>query len=200
LLGIGWPRQRWIRGFPTHQRLFETLPDRLTREFVIDVCAARPATFAGAVEAFLVSMAWGYGTTGYGVYRTSQLLAAAGAEAGPRLAAAREGVVRYGPLAGYERLANASRLPGLGPAFGTKYLFFHNQHALIHDQLMAEWFKHVTGIYTRPATWSVARYSQYPTQMCAWADEIRVAAHELERAAFQLVSTQRGNQWMRQTL
>lgn len=195
--GIPWPRERWIESFPEHRQVFDSLPDRVSREDVRSACAASPTSPAGAVEAFLAAMAWGHGESGYGVYRTRQILDSAGADAGPRLAAARSAAEDRGALAGYEQLGGASRMHGLGPAFGTKFLFFQNREALILDDLLARWFRGVTGVNLRPTVWNTNLYETYLTAMHDWAADANVEPASIEQAAFQLVSDGRGNQWAR---
>ena len=193
--GISWPRRRWTEAFPQHRRLLNELPDLLTREAVRTACAGEPQTPQGSLEAFIVCMAWGHGGTGYGVYRTEKVLALAGAEAGPRLAAARRAVIVDGPLAGYDALAGSERLVQLGPAFGTKYLFFQSEVALILDALTGRWFQHVTGNPLRPTVWLHDKYAAYLRQMGEWAEAVAVPASKVEQAAFQLMSERANNQW-----
>jgi hypothetical protein len=86
---------------------------------------------------------------------------------------------------------------GLGPAFGTKFLFFQNREALILDDLLARWFRGVTGVNLRPTVWNTNLYETYLTAMHDWAADANVEPASIEQAAFQLVSDGRGNQWAR---
>jgi len=105
---------------------------------------------------------------------------------------------KIGALAGYEQLGGASRMHGLGPAFGTKFLFFQNREALILDDLLAtRWFRGVTGVNLRPTVWNTNLYETYLTAMHDWAADANVEPASIEQAAFQLVSDGRGNQWAR---
>lgn len=155
-------------------------------------CADTPR---GALDSFIVVMAWGYGMTGYGVHRTAEILADAGADAGPKLARARRIVVREGPLSGYEWLADRGRLHGLGPAFGTKYLFFHNEDALILDRWLADWYRAVTGVDLRPTVWNLASYSEYLDQVGEWSAAAGVDAVRFEETVFTLIAALNGGQW-----
>lgn len=73
-------------------------------------------------EAFVATQVWGYGVTGYGPYRTRQVLAQPSAEA--VLTKAVSLLVDEGAVAAYEVL---NILDGLGPAFLTKFLYFAGQ-------------------------------------------------------------------------
>ena len=193
--GIPWPRARWAEAFPQHRRLLDQLPELLTREAVRAVCAQQPPTPQGALAGFVACMAWGHGTTGYGVHRTVQVLDLAGAEAGVRLASARQAVMDHGALAGYDALAGTSRLIRLGPAFGTKFLFYQNEQALILDRLSGRWFKSVTDISLRPTVWRHDKYAVYLEHIQEWAARDDLSPASVEQAAFQLMSEREGNQW-----
>jgi hypothetical protein len=192
---IEWPQARWIAAFPQRHRLLSDLPALLSRVVVRDTCGNCSGTPRGAVDAFIVSMAWGYGRAGYGVFRTQRVLSGAGADAGLALDRARHLVVEQGALAGYEHLAGPGRLLGLGPAFGTKFLFFQNEDALILDKLIADWFLAVEGSGLRPTTWSSDRYGHYLETMRDWAQEAGLSAVRLEEAAFTEIARARGSQW-----
>lgn len=60
------------------------------------------------------------------------------------------------PLDAYQALAGPCRTKGLGPAFGTKYLYFLSTQirpALILDRLVVAWLKVSLGIRFDPAQW-----------------------------------------------
>jgi hypothetical protein len=175
--------------------LLNELPTQLSREVVRDVCGNCSADIRGAIDAFIVSMAWGYGRAGYGVYRTQAVLSQGGANVGLALDRARRLVVERGPLAGYEQLAGPGRLEGLGPAFGTKFLFFLNDDALILDKLIADWFSAVEGSSLRPTTWSLKHYRHYLETMNGWAEDAGLPVVRIEEAAFTEIARVRGNQW-----
>jgi hypothetical protein len=115
--GICWPADRWAARFPDHCDLIDTLPNPLDRGHVRNAVQGRLAV--GDTEgAFLATMIWGYGRVGYGHFRTGQVLA------NPGSAAALKGALSSDPVVSYARLAGSHRLRGLGPAFGTKWLYF----------------------------------------------------------------------------
>ena len=76
-----------------------------------------------AVEAFIASMVWGFGRTGYGVLRTNRILSA-NPDAPEKLHHVAKVLAAEGPVEGYRAMANDDRLKWLGPAFGTKFLHY----------------------------------------------------------------------------
>lgn len=192
---IDWPQERWVAAFPQQRVLLNELPPQLSREVVRNACGNCSADVQGAIDAFVVSMAWGYADSGYGVWRTQQVLSQGGANAGVALDHARRLVVEQGPLAGYEQLAGTGRLNRLGPAFGTKFLFFQNDDALILDKLIADWFTAVEGSSLRPTTWSLKHYRHYLETMNRWAAAAGLSTIRIEEAAFTEIARARGSQW-----
>lgn len=89
-----------------------------------------------SVDLFLATMAWGYGTVGYGWWRTAKIINAGGRNGEQRVEAA---VVAYGAAYlrdGFSGVARAwtsghAKLPGLGPAFASKVAYFacYDQHS-----------------------------------------------------------------------
>jgi hypothetical protein len=191
---IPWPVQAWADAFPSHKGIFGGLPGRLDRGVIQRFCADQTHDADGAVRAFLASMAWGYGRVGYGPFRASQVLNKP--NAATKLAHARAEVLSGGPLAGYRALAGPDRLEGLGPAFGTKYLYFQNSDALILDSLIGDWYHALSGIDPKVTTWDSARYAAYVAYMQLWAEKGHVRADDLEAAVFTLLANDRtGSQW-----
>jgi hypothetical protein len=109
------------------------------------------------------------------------------------------GMVASGPNANcaspQARLAVASlgdhgiaRLPHLGHAFGTKFLYFcsatSSQPALILDRLVARWLRENAGLPLTELQWSLSTYVRYLEIMFGWADELALAADELELRIF----------------
>ena len=82
-------------------------------------------------------------------------------------------------MAGYRELAGPSRLFNLGPAFGTKFLYFcqhpaQRPRALILDRNIANWLGGHAGMDVDPLPWSPKTYRAYLTQMHTWADSLKV--------------------------
>lgn len=152
----------------------------LDREVVRLACsdAALDATRVDA--AFVTVMAWGYGGVGYGPYRTRTMLAGT-PRAGERLTRVARTLHGVGALAAYGALARLDEcgLAGLGPAFGTKYLYFCQPlpaatTALILDSLVAAWLRRETELRVKPLGWSVTTYRRYIEHMHDWAASLGV--------------------------
>lgn len=198
--GVPWRRPSWIRSFPRHKSTFEKLPDLLDRKATRAVALDAPADVRSAEAAFLVSRAWGEGMNGYGATRALDIFDLNPEVSGALLNVAR--VLRDGGVeSAYEALASASesRLRRLGPAFGTKYLYFsqpdgQRPRALIHDAQMAEWLRLHAGISLGADLWSPARYREYLETMHAWADELECEPDDLEMCIFRSMAPT-GSQW-----
>lgn len=117
------------------------------------------------------------------------------------LQAAAARLVRSGPAAAYAVMGDngVPRLPGLGPAFGTNYLYFcsppGNQPALILDRLVAAWLRVNTGIWLNEIRWSARTYERYLAAVSAWPEEMAVTDDELEACIFSDQAKAAGGQW-----
>jgi hypothetical protein len=198
--GIKWPRQRWAVRFPAHAEAFAMLPDRLSRPVVRRACLSAAASPAAAERAFLTVMAWGYGRVGYGPYRVQRVLDGT-RDAGGRLHIAASELPGGGPVRAYALLGDTGvpRLPRLGPAFGTKFLYFCSptggHPALILDGLVATWLRGNADLELNEARWSARTYERYLAAMFGWADELAVAADDLETCIFSAQAELAGGQW-----
>jgi hypothetical protein len=115
---------------------------KIRRSEVLKLGAMYRQGHVSATDLFLATMVWGNGGTGYGAYRTSVALNI------PRKGAVPINVIEtVGRLAcagdienAYNTMANA--LWRIGPAFGTKFLYFASpldNQALIFDGVVARW-------------------------------------------------------------
>jgi hypothetical protein len=155
---------------------------------------------ADAERSFLAVMAWGYGRVGYGPFRVRRVLDAA-LNTGVQLQAAAHAAVGGRPVEAYACLADrgAARLPYLGPAFGTKFLYFCSstgrRPALILDRLVARWLRENLGLAFNEVRWSVSTYARYLETMVGWADELALAADQLEACIFSTQARLGDTQW-----
>ena len=199
-LAFPWPRQRWLALLPQYSDELNRLPDTLDRPTVRAACSEASEGPRQAVAAFLAVMAWGFGVgVGYGPWRTRRILSAT-PDAAERLRRVAEVVRLEGAAAGYDTLA--SQLTGLkylGPAFGTKYLYFvqppgASPTALILDRLVASVLDEL-GHPTDPIFWSSATYKGYLTTVHQWAGELGCQPDEVEFVLFQNAATKARSQW-----
>lgn len=197
--GIVWPRRRWIAAFPQHRHYLEALPDLLAREDVRGTSRCAAEGGVATEQAILAVMAWGYGNVGYGPWRTGRILQI-NAVATSRLAEVAATLASEGAVVAYQLLANSDRLKGLGPAFGTKYLFFcpqlsSDRPALILDRLVASWIRDYSDLDVNEVLWSTRTYQRYLEQMWAWAEVLDVSPDVLEERIFVDEARELGNQW-----
>lgn len=197
---IAWPRARWLVALPEHETLLLGLPERLGREDVRAACRDAVRDASSAVAAFIAVMAWGHGSVGYGPHRTRRMLATP--DAAQRSLSVARTLSDEGPLAAYRRMARADdcRLEGLGPAFGTKVLYFCQPHpaetsALILDDLVSFWLDCKLTFRLEVVKWSASAYQRYLRQMHEWAAALDCAPEDIERCIFQAEARRRGGQW-----
>jgi hypothetical protein len=199
-VGIPWPRHRWIEHFPQYEDLFAVLPDRVSRQDVVAVAARADESEEMAYRAFLASMVWGYGNVGYARLRTSRCLEDPAAV--KHLVDAARTVKSAGAVAGYKCLAGRCRIKGLGPAFGTKFLYFCSKTgawptALIFDSLVAGWLQQNSHVRINPLSWNSANYGRYMAAMTEWADAVGVESDEIELCIFRDAAGAGDGQWAR---
>jgi hypothetical protein len=178
---------------------FKSLPDLLDRELVRTVARRAHAGNSEALEAFVTVMAWGFGTVGFGPFRTRRIIAST-PEAVARLHRVATALERESVLKAYELFGTSCRLKYLGPAFGTKFLYFAQpasgaRTALIHDALVTAWLSRNLGLEISSASWDASTYRRYLDLVAGWADALGCEPDDIEYAIFQAMADERGNQW-----
>jgi len=150
-----------------------------------------------AIDLFLAAMAWGYGTVGYGWWRTAEIINSGGRDGEQRVAA----VVRAYRTAylreGFSGVARAwtlgdGKIRGLGPAFASKVAYF-----ACYDR-PARTGPLITDVNTAWSLWALqgawdSRYSpdlyDFYVQWCQrQAVEHECRSDDIERALFGLGS------------
>ena len=105
-----------------------------------------------------------------------------------------------GAVRAYDYLATDGRLKGLGPAFGSKYLYFCPQSiseppALILDAVVSRSIKrHGDGLLFRSVIWDTRVYSDYLKTMTLWSEVLGVPPGQLEECLFRAEAT---GQWQK---
>lgn len=180
-------RHRWTPRLPEHADFLSSLPDKIGRPDVAARFAGAEGNAEDAVRAFLAAMVWGYGTRGYGAYRTARILAST-ADAGVRLQETMQITRADGGPAGFAYLAKY-RLKGLGVAFATKYLYFCQSEldtvlpAPILDSIVCNWL--ATNTHWRPRMhWNLADYRRYCDLISAWSAELQEPPPTVEYLMF----------------
>jgi hypothetical protein len=194
---IDWPRERWTVALPAYAEVFDGLPTRLDRATVRRAVTAGLAA-GDSIGAFLSTMAWGFGQVGYGPYRVEKMLTSRADTVGAVLEEAASLAARGRPLDAYRQLAGAGRIAGLGPAFGTKFLYFASggpERALILDRIVASCLARVAALLLNPVRWDAQTYRSYVTTMGQWARELDVAPDHVEQVLFTAEALRSGSQW-----
>lgn len=199
--GSRWQRGPWeAAGVPLPARLD---PAPITRERVAEFAAAVTADDQDAQrEAFVVAMIWGFGTVPYGPFRLARIMAA------PQFAAHLQeltvaildgGAVEAYRFAHRRRRTESSFLKWLGPAFGTKYIYFvslgNGEVGPILDEVVRDWFRvHVSGINLWVGQWGwPARYEEYAATVSDWGERLGVSAGDVEYLMFAQQQSRDGN-------
>lgn len=195
----------WGKYLPGNAALLDRLPE--------DIDKPKVSAFFGSatdgqsiLEAFVVAMIWGHGRSGYGAWRTARVLNNC-PDASARLLAAHE-LARRSPIDAYSAMGyqHACNLKYLGPAFGTKFIFFaaasNGHRAAILDALTAEWVRRFTDGLTQfsPASWRPTEYRRYLELMEDWSAQIGEPVSTIEWLMFadsarNLRRTKGSNQW-----
>jgi hypothetical protein len=185
-----WHRDRWVDRVPEARALIAALPDKVDRDDVRAACVGASESPDAACSAFVAAMVWGYGwNVGYGPWRTRRVLDQT-PNASERLARVASCLREQGAIEAYRLLGGGARLKYLGPAFGTKYLYFCPQApsgppALILDRVVAAWLREHANLGLNPVPWSPANYESYLDHVASWADKLGVQADVIERLVWQ---------------
>jgi hypothetical protein len=196
--GSRWSLTSWQQWFPEQGDFFASVPNPIDRAAVRELCQGASSSPAGAYRGFVAAMIWGYGSVGYGAFRTARVLGENDDAAGTLMQVADQ-VRRHGGPVAFEWLADR-RLRWLGVAFATKYLFFcspagTDMPALVFDQLVRNWLAEHAQLSLR-LDWRVADYRAYVDTACAWAAELDVEPADVELLMFALADASRqGSQW-----
>ncbi|MFD2467497.1 8-oxoguanine DNA glycosylase OGG fold protein [Amycolatopsis silviterrae] len=192
---VRWSRDAWRKHFPDRHAFLDALPDRVDRAEATRH-AAHATTPAGAEQAFLAAMIWGYGRVGYGPWRTARVLSE-NPDAPARLAEVALVAREHGGLAAFRDLASGP-LRYLGVAFGTKYLRFvtaaaGQASAPILDAVVRRWLATHTGLRLTIDEWRPASYEKYVALLTSWSVQLGLAADTVEELIFRSAVSQ--GQW-----
>jgi len=133
-------------------------------------------------------MVWGYGPTGYGPWRTRRVLNE-NHDAAQRLLRTATAESMENEERAYIHLAKESRLTFLGPAFGTKFLYFISERRaielpLILDAVVSRALLELAGVVISAKTWDPSAYQNYLARLREWAAVLSVSPPDVERILF----------------
>ncbi|MBE9404269.1 hypothetical protein M4D54_01965 [Brachybacterium sp. p3-SID1565] len=161
------------------------------------------------VTAFIAAMIWGYGATGYGPYRTERVLTA-DPEAVRHLCEiariaqdpSREQLDAFSAVADKKR---HGELKYLGPAFGTKFLYFLTSAAdgvrstPVMDAVVRRWFSIEAGVALTTSWWDSTSYATFLEALDDWgaalAEEADGDALARDTVELLIFASARGDAW-----
>jgi hypothetical protein len=185
---------KWFSGDKDFSDLIQKYPQTISRSEIADLAQNRNAR-----KVFLATMLWGYGTVGYGAYRTSIML---GEKSSKNIIEKSFDLVSAGKyILAYEIFA----LPMCGAAFFTKYFYFVGLGSkisplpLILDSVVANSLVQLDVDISRFARFtknsggkitSIGKYAdgylRYVETINNWADEIGCRPDSIEKWLFTL--------------
>lgn len=203
---FGWRREAWQAALHDDEltlsmldRLDEHVDREITRTVVHEELSAGRVT-----PAFVAAMIWGYGMTGYGPARVRWVLTGVRGRAS-RVAPIRPGVLEQlatgarlvresGPVESFRYMNNAGKIPYLGGAFFTKWLYFASavdgiadpNAAPILDAQVAGWLRanHVAAFRVD----KTHSYEGYLRLLQDWGERSDRSPAQVEAAIFHLAT------------
>lgn len=183
-----WRRQllhRW-----EFEAVFMNFPEHVTRADLFQL--ARRAGESSRLDdlrvLFAATMTWGYGTTGYGPWRTGKMLASS---AYPAVLGRSYQLICAGRLGQAHQEFSLDRC---GAPYFTKFFYFLSkgigikEYALILDSRVYRALAKLqidVGRYASKSAWTAEGYLNYVTDLHQWANALRVEADQIELALFQ---------------
>jgi hypothetical protein len=206
---VRWYGRRWAaqpHWHPDTRRRVQTLAHELDPSGQAEaVMITRADVFTrreDPVQMFLAAMAWGYGPTGYGCWRTAAIINPDGRNEESRVRAAMKAYHQAWADTGPQALAAAwthgpGKIAGLGPAFASKIAYF----ALYDQDSDTPAGPLIADLNTAWALWALAGiwdsrhdpacYRDYIQWCQRWAHELNRRSDDIERVLFVLGPTVR---------
>lgn len=208
-----WNRKSWTNQLGQYEGFFNELKiDRIDRKQAVQLSPHKVTNEEEAVQVFLLAMLWGYGLVGYGPFRTRRIIDRP--EAVAELLEVAQVAQRDGGLVAFQLIEDRrsggkrSFLKWLGPAFGTKYIYFltaksnPQEPAPVMDAVVYRWFlKHAPDRKLRVDFWHTPSYEQFLYSLGEWASHIRrrfgqeIRIDDVEYLIFAEGSRFEGNDW-----
>ncbi|WP_155807489.1 8-oxoguanine DNA glycosylase OGG fold protein [Brevibacterium sp. VCM10] len=207
-----WNQKSWTNQLGQYEDFFKELKgDPIDRKQAVQL-APVVTNEEEAVQVFLLAMLWGYGLVGYGPFRTRRILdrpeAAAELFEVAHVAQSDGGLAAFKLIADRRNGGERSFLKWLGPAFGTKYIYFltaknnPQEPAPVMDAVVYRWFrKHAPDRKLRVGFWHTPSYKQFLNSLEEWAADIsqqfdqEIQIDDVEYLIFAEGSRFEGNDW-----
>jgi hypothetical protein len=195
----GYYPYQWLQRLPDPSLWPEPLPlapadgerrPTVDRRAVLEIGAALHDP-ASAVHAYVASAVWGTGTNAQGVARRCAIFTGSADDVGQRLLSVAQVMLDHGPDEAYAELHGDRRVKYLGPAFGTKFLYFcgfdrapGRRQPLILDSYVASALNQLCGLSLPLSNFSPEVYAFYLDLAHRWADEWGTSPDVVERVLF----------------
>lgn len=199
---ITWSGRRWLSSqewHPTTRTRIAELCDQLgssksAGELVItrrDVFDRRDS----AVDLFLGAMAWGFGTTGYGCWRTAAMVNPGGRDQEQRVADAVDAYRAAWSTGGAEAVARAwangkGKIRGLGSAFASKLAYFAVYDRTVGNGPLIADLNTAWSVWALGGIWDSRyeprKYLEYVQWCERWAQALGRRSDDIERVLFNL--------------
>lgn len=189
-----WNTGSWKKWLPSHLGLLDGLENPIDRRAVTRCCPVI-SDEKRALEAFLAVSVWGYGSTGYGGWRTRRILECNPAFVTDLLEFATLAQTEGGQSAfqyASERVAvEKGFFKHYGPAFATKLIYFATKASAdvttspIMDSVASEWIaQNVPGERLYLGWPGVNSYRRYEDYLTTWAEELGIGVDDVEQLIF----------------
>ncbi len=125
-----------------HSNFLESINQPITRNDVFEKVNSAGRNDEQLVEAFVMTMVWGFGSWPVGPYRTSVMLESGGQSIGEQLRQVRNLCQNTDGHSRREAYDTLLKLEQCGPAFATKFMYFlspQNCRIPIFDNVVATW-------------------------------------------------------------
>jgi hypothetical protein len=148
-----------------------------------------------AVDLLIAAMAWGFGATGYGCWRTAAIVNPGGRDQEQRVADAVEAYRAAWSTGGAEAVARAwangkGKIRGLGPAFASKLAYFAIYDRTVGNGPLIADLNTAWSVWALGGIWDSryepGKYSQYVQWCERWAHSIGRRSDDIERVLFNL--------------
>jgi hypothetical protein len=183
--GFAWAKEKqfWQTAFPQYAHHLAAVPSLIDRAYLWRVCSDLSLPID---VRFLIIMVWGYGTVGYGPYRTQKMFSSEGLN--NSLETTRRFLLDGKPLEAYRTL-QFSGIHQLGPAYSTKVMCFLAGDAEIAPPIFDSVVSKTLAIHypdvfnaqnSNSQIWSISNYSGYLRFVEQKSETLQLTCHEIE--------------------
>jgi hypothetical protein len=179
---MSWKLEKWTNRFPQHEAFLTAVHEKPLDRAQVASFGEEITSEDKATELFLATMIWGFGNAGYGPFRAKRILDTPDAGANllelAQIASQKDGLAAFDHFAS-KRRADGKYLKYLGPAFGTKYIYFAQmakqpkKATPVMDAVIRHWFaSNVPDTRLNLHFWDPSSYAAYVDHLTHWAGSL----------------------------